>query len=373
VVADDFHAALALVRGLRSGGYRSVSAAAPPRTYVSYSRAVAAVADVPGPEQAPDDFTAHVARAARDFGAEAILPGTEASLLSLAPRRQSLPAPLAAPSTGVVRLATDKARVVALAATCELPGPASTIGTPHELAAQAQAFSYPLVLKPHRTRLELSGNRLAYYTARRMPSAAELREELVALPASDWVVQPYLEGTLCAVGGVAWQGRLIAAVHQVSRRIWPRDTGYSCFAETVPRDLELESRIAKLVSEVGWSGIFQAQMIRSPDGRLWFIDFNPRAYGSLALAVRAGANLPALWAGLVLGGAPAPVGYRAGVRYRLEHNDVRAIASLLRDRQLRAGLSALRPRPRTAHAVFSLRDPGPLVVSARKMAKRARR
>jgi hypothetical protein len=74
-----------------------------------------------------------------------------------------------------------------------------------------------------------------------------------------------------------------------------------------------------------------------------------------------------------LGGAPTPVGYRAGVRYRLEHNDVRAIASLLRERQLLAGLSALCPRPRTAHAVFSVRDPGPLAVTARKLLKRARR
>jgi hypothetical protein len=61
------------------------------------------------------------------------------------------------------------------------------------------------------------------------------------------------------------------------------------------------------------------------------------------------------------------------VRYRLEHNDLRAIASLMREGQLLAGLSALCPRPRTAHAVFSVRDPGPLMVTAHKLVQRARR
>jgi hypothetical protein len=97
------------------------------------------------------------------------------------------------------------------------------------------------------------------------------------------------------------------------------------------------------------------------------IDFNPRAYGSLALAVRAGSNLPALWAELVLGGSPTQPHYRTGVRYRLEHNDVRALVSGFRGGDISRTLAALVPRRRTVHAVFSLRDPGPLLTTARKL------
>jgi hypothetical protein len=46
---------------------------------------------------------------------------------------------------------------------------------------------------------------------------------------------------------------------------------------------------------------------------------------------------------------------------------VRAVARTVRDGDLRGALAALLPRPRTTHAVFSLRDPGPLLTTAEKL------
>ncbi|MDQ6835980.1 MAG: GNAT family N-acetyltransferase, partial [Actinomycetota bacterium] len=56
-----------------------------------------------------------------------------------------------------------------------------------------------------------------------------------------------------------------------------------------------------------------------------------------------------------------------GVRYRLEPADARAIVSLLRSGKLRQGMRALAPRRRTAHAVFSVRDPGPMILPAHRL------
>lgn len=158
-----------------------------PNAPVRYSRAVSAVTAVPDPEQAPDDFVAGVARAARDFATEAILPGSEASLLWLARRRGALPVPLAAPSAETVELATDKMRVLHLAAGYGLPGPVSTVGTPEALAAQAESFRYPVILKPHRSRLELSDHRLAYFKTRRIRSNEDPGRRWQAFPrATGW-------------------------------------------------------------------------------------------------------------------------------------------------------------------------------------------
>jgi predicted ATP-grasp superfamily ATP-dependent carboligase len=366
VLADDFQASLALVRGLRAGGFEPVATVSGPHPYVRYSRAVSAVRVVPDPHLAPDEFTAAVAGAARELGARIILPGYEAALLTLASRRQQLPVSLAAPDEQVVRLATDKDRVLGLAAELGLMGPPSTVADPPALAEQADEFTYPVILKPQRSRLELPDERLIHFNARRIGSAQSLREALSGLPGSGWVVQPYIEGPLSAVAGVAWEGRVVAAVHQVSLRTWPPEVGFSSYAKTVERDAELEARIVELVARLRWSGIFQAQMIVADDGRRLLIDFNPRAYGSLALALGAGANLPALWAALALGATPGPVSYRPGVRYRLEHNDVRAIIALLRRRRLGAAGAAMLPRRRTVHGVFSLRDPWPAVAMLRK-------
>jgi predicted ATP-grasp superfamily ATP-dependent carboligase len=114
-------------------------------------------------------------------------------------------------------------------------------------------------------------------------------------------------------------------------------------------------------------------MLRRPDGTQLLIDFNPRAYGSLSLAVRAGANLPAAWADLVSGRVPAPIDYRTRVRYRLEHNDLRAIASMVAGGEVGAALAALAPRRRTVHAVFSWRDPKPMLVLVDKLQGRLSR
>jgi predicted ATP-grasp superfamily ATP-dependent carboligase len=370
VSGDDFHASLALVRALRAGGYLPFLADSVGGTYAGRSRAVAAVVCVPHAHDTPAAFVEALARAALDLEVDAILPGTEASLIALAQRREALPCELGAPARQIVDLATNKARVLELAAASGLDTPPSIVATPPELAARAEQVSYPAILKPLRTRLELGNSRLAYYKACRVNAAGELRAALEGLPETAWVVQPYLDGRLSALAGVAWEGRLVAAVHQVSHRIWPPDVGYSSYAETVGADLDLESRIASLLEQIGWSGLFQAQFLGGADGRRLLIDFNPRAYGSLALALRAGANLPALWAGLVLGTPPPPMRYRPGVRYRLEHNDIRAVARTLRDGDVLGALAALLPRPRTAHAIFSLRDPGPLLTTAEKVLER---
>jgi predicted ATP-grasp superfamily ATP-dependent carboligase len=345
-------------------------AVAPRGTYASRSRAVAAVVYVPHAQDTPVAFVEALVRAAADLEIDAILPGTEASLIALAQRRESLSCRVGVPAPEVVELATNKGRVLALAAASGLDTPPSIVATPAELAGHADKISYPVILKPLRTRLEIGNSRLAYYKARRVAAADELRAALGGLPEADWVVQPYLDGRLSAIAGVAWEGQLVCAVHQISHRIWPPEVGYSSYAETVEADPDLESRVASLLEAIGWSGLFQAQFLRGADGRRFLIDFNPRAYGSLALAVHAGANLPALWAALVLDTPPPPMHWRPGVRYRLEHNDLRAVARTVRDGDLRGALAALLPRPRTVHAVFSLRDPGPLLTTAEKLLHR---
>jgi predicted ATP-grasp superfamily ATP-dependent carboligase len=334
--------------------------------YAAQSRAAAAFVAVPNAHDVPSHFAAAVAQAAADLGVSAILPGTEASMIALARDRPG-GVRFGAPDAAVVDLATDKPQMLALAAAHGFKTPPSTIAIPSELQTGADKFAYPVILKPQRTRLELDDDRLVYFTASRVDSAGELRAALANLPDRPWVVQPYIHGELHAVAGVAWEGAVQGTVHQFAHRIWPPGAGYSSYAETIPRERELDQRVAGLVGELGWSGLFQLQMLRGPDGERLLIDFNPRAYGSLSLAVAAGANLAAAWADLVHGVVPAPLHYRPGVRYRLEHTDARAIGAMAAHGDFRGALRALRPRRGTVHAVFSWHDPRPMLVYAHKL------
>ena len=355
VTAGEHWGVLAAVRALHAAGHEPWLVAPGKRVYAARSRFVRGTAVAPYPQEDPDRFAQVVAATARASGARAVLPGTDAALLALAERRTVLPdgVALGAPDLEIVRRATAKDALVQLAAAAGLETPATTIVRAGD---DVGALPLPAAVTPLRS--------LA--TPRRANTRDELVRALAELPGDAHAVQPWLDGQLAAVCGLAWEGRLVCCVHQVAHRIWPPDAGISAYAETVEPDHGVEEKVALLLADLGWSGLFQLQFLRTRAGDLP-IDLNPRIYGSLALAVAAGLNLPALWLELLLGAAPPePPAYRAGVRYRAEENDLRALA--------RSGPLALArglaPRPRTTHAVFSARDPAPLLTTLAKLRPR---
>ncbi len=171
------------------------------------------------------------------------------------------------------------------------------------------------------------------------------------------VVEEYLNGEQRSVAGVMWRGRLRAVVHQRYVRTWPRDCGVASYAVTTGSDEELESKIEVLLQ--GFDGLFQCQLI---DGRLH--DVNPRVYGSMSLAVRAGANLADALCRLAHGeevGLKRPLRARPDVAYRWIEGDMRHLSQAWRAGETTpwSALRVLRPRRGTAHSDVWLSDLGP--------------
>jgi len=154
-------------------------------------------------------------------------------------------------------------------------------------------------------------------------------------------------------------------------RTFPPEAGNVAFAETVVPPDGLRDRVDALMGELGWEGIFELELMRGDDGRFHAIDVNPRLYGSLALATRAGAPLAVILCDWILGRPTAPVTARAGVRYRWEDADLRHALAQLRQGRVRAAASALAPRRDVAHAHFRLSDPGPLAARFVSLGRRA--
>jgi predicted ATP-grasp superfamily ATP-dependent carboligase len=180
------------------------------------------------------------------------------------------------------------------------------------------------------------------------------------------LAQELLGPPLTAIAGLVWDGRLVASVHQLYLRTWPPHAGGACAAVSTDPDTDLEGRVTKLLH--GYSGIFHAQFAA---GRL--IDLNPRPYGSLPLAVKAGVNLPSLYCELVRGQTPPRLlRGRPGIHYRSLEGELRwGIHALIRKRlSLSAVAQALRPRRSVAHAVESFADPLPMLTRLRHAASR---
>ncbi|HEX8631612.1 MAG TPA: ATP-grasp domain-containing protein, partial [Catenuloplanes sp.] len=174
-------------------------------------------------------------------------------------------------------------------------------------------------------------------------------------------VQAFHDGTLiayCAVRG--HQGAPVAESLQQASRIWPPHAGASCRAVTLAMDEDLARRAGALLSALNWFGLAELQFLVGTDGVPRLIDLNGRFYGSLALAVAAGANLPAIWAQLAVGNPmPTPVRARPGVRYQWGTADLRRAV-----RERRGGLlpdltTTLAYAIGATHSVAQLRDPRP--------------
>jgi predicted ATP-grasp superfamily ATP-dependent carboligase len=326
--------ALAAVRALAAAGYEPTVTSTCKATLASSSRWCRRA--VPVPRTDGSGWLDAVCQELRSGAYLGVLPTSDVALATL-----ELP--------GVSLL--DKREVHRRARAAGLAAPDQWVfGSPAQLREAAADLPFPVVAKPVVRRPGRTRN------AVRLDSPAQLSS--IPDDAGELVVQPFLRGRMRAVAGVLHEGRLLAAVHQRYIRIWPRDCGVASAAETVAPDLELEARLPDLLQ--GHEGVFQVQLVGTQ-----VIDVNPRVYGSLPLAVAAGANLPGIWCDAMDGRAPARlVRGRAGVPYRWLDADLRAVAGAVADRELSPiqGLRAVRPRRGTAHSIISVRDPRPALL-----------
>lgn len=336
--------AVAAVRALAAGGFAPVVTVSGPGSLAAASRFCARTVAVPAVDDA--GYAAAVRAELERTGYAAVLPASDAALVALD-----------WPGHGLV----DKSQLAARATEAGVPvPPEQRFADGAALLAAAAELPYPVVVKPavRSSSAEPPVQRVA--SAAELAGAAERRGPVV--------VQPFVPEPMTAVAGVVWQGRLAAVVHQRYLRTWPTDTGTASALVTVEGDRRIEDRLTALLQ--GHEGVFQAQFV----GR-YLVDVNPRVYGSLPLAVAAGANLPSLYADLRCGRSVAFARGAAGVRYRWVEGDVRAVVRAWRrhERGAVASAAALLPRRGTAHSTESLLDPGPVVARVRHGLRARRR
>jgi hypothetical protein len=323
--------ALAAVRSLGAAGYRA-AVAGPGPSLAATSRHCARRVTVPA---ADDPGYSAALRGHVDAGGYlTVLPASDRALVALG-----------APGAELL----DKVTLAQRGEAAGLPTPPTRVfSSREELLAARDELDYPLIVKPT--------------AERRVPLRAQTSRELDSdtLPEGSLMTQPFVDEPLRAVSGVAWNGRLVAAVHQRYLRIWPPETGTVCAAVTVAPDPSLDEKLEALLK--GYSGIFQAQLIGP-----YLLDVHPRVHGSMPIADAAGVNLVALYCDLLRGEEVGPVIAREGVLYRWLESDVAHIAFSWRTGSMgmRQALGALRPRRSTAHSTESLSDPKPILARLR--------
>ncbi len=369
--------AVACVRSLARAGHRVEVGAMEGWSKAGWSRFADAHFAYPSPADAPDEFIAALAR--RTAPGTLILPLTERATLPISAQRDALldaGARLVLPSHQNLLRAFDKQETTAVAREIGLETPQTALLESREDAlAAAPNFPFPAVLKP-RASQEID------------PQTGLLRATGAPLYARDATefVRAFddLQRRCCAVIAQLWvggqgggyfalmnQGRLRAEfAHRRLRDVRPTGSG-SALRESAAIEAAMRDGAVALLENLGWHGVAMVEFRVRPGGAPVFLEVNGRFWNSLALAIYAGVDFPALLAEIAERGdvaAPFPA-YQSGVRCRWLLGDTRHLIEVWRGAppafpgQFPSRGAALRdfltPHPGTRSDNFEAADPLP--------------
>ena len=129
--------------------------------------------------------------------------------------------------------------------------------------------------------------------------------------------QRYIRGTPCLAGGLFLHGnavRIYCADHAVT---YPPITGASKSLISC-HDQNLIQALRMFCQAVCWTGLGNLDFVRGEDGALYFLEMNPRIWGSIAATADAGVEMICPLLQLMQGESPTPsLAYQADIRSAL--------------------------------------------------------
>lgn len=333
VTDSDNRSALAATRSLGRAGYEVLVMGEREASIAAASRYCSRFLPCPSPIDAPDKFLAAVLAACRDHGVHLLLPMTEVTTLLLTHARAQLPAGCVLPfaDEATLQRASDKAAMVALADSLNVPTPASiTLNSAVELDGAA-SLPYPVVIKPGRSRVLTDKGWLSTGVTY-ANNESELRATLAALPLQVFPVllQERIQGPGEGFFALYAHGKPVAFFAHRRLREKPPSGGVSVLRESAEIAVDTQTYGTALLDALHWHGVAMVEFKRCENSRrLYLMEINARFWGSLQLAIDAGVDFPLLLAKIAAGETPTSVKHRVGVRSRWLLGDLDVLIKVL--------------------------------------------
>lgn len=199
---------------------------------------------------------------------------------------------LAGPSFKQAGISLDKTAQIAAARGAGFNVPETSLCTNVAELREANV-RFPLILKPANAVRE-SGGRLSKGRFWICGNALEMEAAI-----SEWagknpvLVQPFILGSGEGLFGLATNMGVRAwSAHRRLRMMNPHGSGSSACVSQPVCD-ELRSAAERFIRDTRWRGLFMIELLRDRGGKVWFMEFNGRAWGSMALSRRQGLEYPA--------------------------------------------------------------------------------
>ena len=336
VVTDgEQRSALALTRSLGQRGHRVVVCAARQPSLAGASRYAAQQVVVPSSLSDPSAFAGAVADLVKRESADVLIPVSEASLLSVLPRSDSLlPCIVPFPASKSFIEICDKSLVLAGAKRHGIRVPSQHIlPSRSDLARIDSDLQFPVVVKPARSVADAGSHRFKSGAAHAR-DRAKLNSILAGIPDEAYpvLIQERVIGSGIGVFVLLWDGELRAAFAHRRLREKPPSGGVSVLSESVALDPDLLARSVALLRDFDWRGVAMVEYkLDEKTGVPYLMEVNGRFWGSLQLAIDAGVDFPNLLVDAACGQPrPCVTQYKVGTRLRWEWGDVDNLALRLR-------------------------------------------
>lgn len=349
VTDSNSRSALATTRSLGRSGDFVVTCGDQAPALAGSSRFSQVHALYPNPERDPSGFAACIRELIARHRIEVLLPMTEITMLTLANDPALWATGVKWPFADAVTVtrAADKAHIMRLAREVGVPTPAmAEAASPADLERVATGLTYPVVVKPARSRVRTGEGWLGTSVSYAFDTE-DLERRLQALPREAFPVllQERIEGPGIGVFLCFQHGRRVAVFAHQRIREKPPSGGVSVLSESREPDPVAVDLADKLLARLGWRGVAMVEFKQdNRDGSLRLMEINGRFWGSLQLPVDAGVDFPRLAVDVALDRPVTPVvAYRVGLRSRWLWGDLMATLRLLTRRTRRLDLPSDHP------------------------------
>ncbi len=304
---------LAALRSLGRAGWE-LGLGSPQRDLLATSRFVDRWHAVPTPRWGLDRFRAAVREIVADGRYDVAFGGGDDWSVGLGLIAEGLPLRVAHPAAGIVSRGADKLELA-------VQGTAGGLRVPRTEPVSERTVAgwhFPAVVKPRSHWMPRHDAQIDRLDATMVADAASALSRASEIAAHDGeaLIQECHTGRLLALSGLFHEGDWVRRCQQVAVTSWPVPVGVTAHAHTVPVDEDLAAQVGELLTALAWFGLAQVQFLQAPGERPVLIDLNGRFYGSMALAIAAGVDLPRDWADLVTGELDLTLrDGRPGVRY----------------------------------------------------------
>jgi len=302
----DQPASLAVLRSLARQGLRVDVASSDTTAIGRLSRHVHARWTHPDPLADVEAFLQWLQGHLRQHVYELVIPLTERTVVPLAQQRDRFPPGLIAVADfAALAQVIDKQRTVALAASLGIPVPkAEPVATVEQALHAAQRIGYPVVVKPARSVGVKDGKRVQLSVSYAFDKRELVDQTESAMRYGSVMLQEYFSGDGVGIELIASHGTVQYAFQHRRLHEVPLTGGGSSLRISETPDPELLKAAAKLMQALQWHGVAMVEFKRDPStGAFRLMEINGRFWGSLPLAVAAGADFPAMLHALMTTGA----------------------------------------------------------------------